>query len=1768
MASQKSSVKESGGGGFEFADSTAALFLAHMLGGGLPLGADFGQVAEIHFEVRDRGWLLDDLLLVSERGDIERRCALSLKSNNQVTQSGFPAEFVVAVWEQWKSAGPPTFTDQDLLVLGTARIAETVKIAWDQLLRQAMDASPDRLISRLHDEHQSSLIQRRLFSSLHCPSTVCPEGPNDLETATLIRCLRVLVWDFETEPSADESAAVVLCRSLLTKGDTDAAIALWSRLQNIAAKARATGASHNVRTLLKELRSEFELKNHPNFEPDLAILRAFAEEMRSTVRSEIGQGIRISRRQLEGEISEKLAASRVVALRGESGAGKSVIVTSVVNEAQKVGPVIWLDGVQFDWPSQTALSLALNLRHTIPELITASATKSGLVVLDSLERFSPQAIRRAAELIRAASDGDARWIVIITCQSQMWDGALRELFAAGVRPTEFATLDITPPAAVEIIPSIGMVAPGVASLLFRTELQSILCNLKVLDWVITEDTLRSGAEAKSFLGESDVIDWIWERWIGSSSGRYARAGVLIRIAEHEGRSFGSLLNVREFSDDEKRTLRELEDERLVRVRDGSITFTHDLLGDWARLHSLLTSGLDAIVKIQQIVSLPRWNRAVRLYAQRMLEHDDGPTRWKEAIGSFQGESSENVLAVDSFLDALIFAGNAEALLEQVWSQLTANNGQLLCRFLKRFLHIATVPDLRISAIAEKDDLDWIANRFRIPFVLYWYAPLRILNRHADDVCRLALILAADICELWLRTIPPEWRGGYDAARLAVKLAKEAQGLRAEWDNHYDKTFQKVFEALLHAARDLPDEVSQISLELCHRRDESPDIIARVLAHKERLRTEALERQRQIPPEQRNKRKPAPPSIFNSWHDRQLREPAADGPKERVDESFLGAVLDSGALISLAHVRPAVAREVLLAVCIDEPKPIERGDILLDRDCGTGSWPDGYPPMFFRGPFLQFLRTQPEEALEVIIRLVNYATTRWEELYLRNAPPDLDPDYYSLELSLPRGTVRWHGVPDAFVWYRDIQIGSNQVVSALMALEKWLYEEIDEGRSIEQSIERIFERSSSIAFAGLLIAIGIRTPALLAGPLRPLLAPWRLYYWQVEQTVQDDTWRIGLTSWARFGERIFQQVIDWNSMPHRKRFLRDVARELFLTNNDVRQFFDNQRPIWSKELETNANEELEMVVALFDSQNYVGRKTQDGQLVIEFDWPEHLREKMLAKESAAQSSTDAVVFPHTCRRILEGEQILASDNLDQFWTRLQSLANRNDEQKREEGSPNEATIIAGGIAVIVTFHRSWLRDHPEAESWCLKQLRDIGHQKRNEQYSPHTISDTATESFLAEAAFALIPEIDEEWLREIAAFGITAFYYSSTRLVLKQAFQRRSILLEDFGRAINLMTYWSGLRMVINHAAHFQQPIERLERMKRRLILAFVKRTLPTRFISLERIGKISRKAIERIDSREPSSWRRMSRHRRERDEKVYRDDLWLDTKVISSGFSFLGFLSGAVDESDRERLIRYHAAIIGLFLSTMPKLEAGEELDGTPYEFDRWVLQLCTALIPQLPSTEARSFWQPIMDIGPGARYWIEDFFHNWFMTGLQVSPSLETFGDHWKDLIAYSLDSPRWAVAQPRASYLVESCTREMMGLGMTMDLIAKDDFVPVIQSIAPLFQEWAQRWLNWPDSAISFSKFLSKPAGRALLPNGIIWLNRAVQAYSSYQWRERHLDESLAAALRTCWKSFSKEVSGNLELRTHFLELLNTLCKRLGPDALALRTQVSQFMPDHPVV
>ena len=47
------------------------------------MGVDFGRIKRLDFRTRADGWLLDDVLVTLQQGDVDLRCALSIKSNAQ-----------------------------------------------------------------------------------------------------------------------------------------------------------------------------------------------------------------------------------------------------------------------------------------------------------------------------------------------------------------------------------------------------------------------------------------------------------------------------------------------------------------------------------------------------------------------------------------------------------------------------------------------------------------------------------------------------------------------------------------------------------------------------------------------------------------------------------------------------------------------------------------------------------------------------------------------------------------------------------------------------------------------------------------------------------------------------------------------------------------------------------------------------------------------------------------------------------------------------------------------------------------------------------------------------------------------------------------------------------------------------------------------------------------------------------------------------------------------------------------------------------------------------------------------------------------------------------------------------------------------------------------------------------------------------------------------------------------------------------------------------
>ncbi len=163
----------------------------------------------------------------------------------------------------------------------------------------------------------------------------------------------------------------------------------------------------------------------------------------------------------------------------------------------------------------------------------------------------------------------------------------------------------------------------------------------------------------------------------------------------------------------------------------------------------------------------------------------------------------------------------------------------------------------------------------------------------------------------------------------------------------------------------------------------------------------------------------------------LRDPWPDGPFSRVDETFRQACLDSGAFPTFFRVRPDAAVEVLLAVTIEEPQHDSRFGNSATDDVGVEHWHEGFPPLYFRGPFLAMLRENSDAGLTYILKLVNFATRRFTETDRFQgasvAGEDPAPEVW---IAAGDSRRRWLGDHRVFRWHHDWPLDAKLVVCGL------------------------------------------------------------------------------------------------------------------------------------------------------------------------------------------------------------------------------------------------------------------------------------------------------------------------------------------------------------------------------------------------------------------------------------------------------------------------------------------------------------------------------------------------------------------------------------------------------------------------------------------------------------------------------------------------------------------------------------------------------------------
>ncbi len=1695
------------GQGFDFENEVVAYLLLCLLTGTEPWPGD-GCVVQVACQQRDRGWQPDDVVLTLSRSDGERRCAVSVKSFEAITQNGLRTSSNQLDTEQLKqlwrlhlgrqAVTPPFDRERDLLgvVAGSIDVGLLARL---ETLRQRAEV-------RDGGEHDIPLSQeqKRFVRQWRCPEDVDASAHADERTVTLfLRQFRAAGFDVWHRSIPLHARAALRDPA---DANTDA---LWHDLQQIATDYRAHGGICRLVPLLDRMRGRHDLAAYPNHQADWDRLARVSVELLAHVDDTI-DGFRFPREQELSEILRHTEDERVrgIAVLGESGCGKSVVLKRWA-ETLAGERWIWWDLATLDEAGPTAFAQRVGTPYLLGELLPAVAEGRAFLVLDGLDRLtSDQAWQNLGALLRHLKSGT--WTIIASCQSESWDRVASRLEAAGLDPSAWPMVQVDRP---ELKALAGLLDrhPALRPVLQRQDLQACLLRPKVLDLLVRGTAHVAAANTAGWVGEAHAVEWIWQQLVrrGTEAGQRARLakqlGTLLAdrllVALPESEIDPALLSV----------LSALQTDGICRLRDERVSFAHDLYGDWARQRVLLDHEADLLpfLRAENRLANPLWQRALRLHGVYLLEQGADPVAWMSALESLRAEPEAEGL----LLDSVVFAGGAGTALEGVWPHLVAEDGRRLQVLLQRFEHIATKPhEHRIAALGECSGAlspAHLRSLLRIPVWRLWPPLLEVLVRHADEVWELAPTPFARLAEMWLRlTNEPKLTWQSELAAIVCEAAEgaDASADAPDWYRRCD-VHKDLYRAALAATPHCPDRIETFVRGR----------VRRVAANEEEAAHLA----------------------------------SSPAPLRHVDNDFREVCLEEQYLGHLISCQPALAREVLLALLL-EPEEDEP-HLFLGRFPAMRPWDhvpvwsasDWHPAMPTHGPFLPFLQRRPAEALTAVLQLVNKATDAWTDAEAESHPSE------RYHVDIPGWGCR-RGDRRTFYWYRGLL--SNTTVSvALMAVEHWLYGLIDRDEPVEPWLQRIIEQSTSLAFAGLLAAVAAKQPVLLTGILRPLLAVVEFQVWEEGYGIYREAQLLAGMWWPRESPQCAERRAEWHRLQHRSCRLDRLSAALVAGCPEMADFFAEVRDAWQERLDAAAPDDpmlsnLRWRIPRYDPANYHPIDDPSGCGAVEYRLPPELMPEGQATREALTRWRAAFSLPYLFSDRIAADLPLGEADADRVWEAVQQVTADAAAGTADPGSVYSVDdVLCAGAAALLVRAGPWLESYPERRRWCVNTLLRI----------------TATgplpnrpllgiEKWPATAAHAL-PVLwsaapTNRRLRHRIARLATAGDEVATQRLLAGAARHRSELGAEFGRLQHLVLQVARLRHRWMREGEFHRDLDwwlrEPEAMRRRgwrrahwwrrlrCRLGWVSGPRPR--LSLRRETARLRRAFVRgaIPSACPSltdfaDWESLPTGAPP--ENALRLP-GFDLELAASIYTWLPPLSEARDAAEREQWIEWRRDV-ALVTAEMLRPPHKRQVYRPSQSWLEWAFRGLASTVLQLRSPEqAERLWQPLLELGEPAGDALSTFLHHMLAIAMDEPDRRCSFLQHWRQMVAFAEGCPAWQDgAEPWAS---------LMGWQWYHSPWSADH-ADLADGMSPVWRALAPRLLVHPPCRRAFVRFLAGEVSSGLRRDGVQWLaahppRRAGAGASNDQ-------AAVARLLERCWADGADTIRTAAALRSAFLALLN---------------------------
>jgi hypothetical protein len=1699
------------------------------------------------------GWEIDDILFTATAPPTEpSRLAISCKSNEQVTASGLPAEFVKRCWQQWVRPEPnPMRRGNDRLALMTRGRNNAFMATWSELKKDAPGADLALAIGRM----RATAKHRAIFDSVKNPASELGVTATDADVVAMIDSLAVVPFDFHIAESESEKAAVSQSRTLLENGSLAEGERFWNELVNRAKNVRLGTGTLDIADLWRQLRVEFQLKDQPDFAPSWQRLRALTEDYKATIETALSTGVALDR---SGEIDELVAtitADAECVIFGESGSGKSALVKATLEERFAGAAQVWFGPDTLDPALNEATRAGLGIGQPLGRVLDATAHTENFLVIDAAERLGRDCVLKAkaliAELARKNTPGmKPAWRVLIVAQTDAWISGTVHALAGAAVPTNFAVKAL-PEAVVKQV--LGTTS-GLEWLATHGDAVSALTNLRTLGWVIQAAARFQNSGDRMSL--TDIAERLWVHWTDNK----ARVQwLLVRLAEREA-AFEHSFALSQLDGSEVSALDELPTACPLRKDDGRVRFQHDLAADWARFQRLKEIK-DKTGQWAVLAANPFWHGALRMLAQLLLRQKVGSrSAWDVAFEAAEKNRDAVPLADEVLLDALFLDPNAETFLSGRAEMLLENDGARLMRLVKRFEHVATAAGASAEMFNRFRDLSlYIEAQFRTPIYGRWPAMARFLANHRGRIAKLASPAIAGLCDRWLTSTPPVLGNGApmpyrrEFAEMALASAREMQLTHAKGIAVWGEGEMLLYQAAFAGALDLPSDVAQWALEMARRRPARADIVEQVNAYRieqAKEHAERLERDPEYRTRHQRKMSLPPPIGFSS----KRLPPWPLGPKGRIDRRFREAVLRSVRFQSLMRVDPAVAGEVLLACIIDDEPELEYGSPRdLEQELSIEFDNDGYPTAPWKSPFYAFLQINAEAALGYLNQLVNFSTGRWVETVRRGD----GSDPVTLSLRLHDGTPReYAGNYWVFTWSHQDSHFVGQLYSALAALERWLCDLIDAGKDISPQIDNLLRTSNSVAVLGVLVNVGKRQPELFKEPLRPLLAVQRIYGWDYHRA-KDSQYSFDAMTWARSGEVIFEMAKNWALAPYRKQMLRGLVSEMVVADRDIGEAVVAASSQWVPPTTEKEVLEFRIMVAELDYRNYTAAvDPATGKQVSAFAYPEDVAADIAAFQQDKARLNQALMFPAQCRKVLSSSYRLNEKEAEAVTSLMTALAGAEEIDLKDD--MKRAPLLAAAVLLLLRAP-DWLANHTAVEQQARSILDAALGEVTDDNRGPRGLlapSHLEFAAYLAAEHWIAEPskENDERVMRLLTGGDDVA-----VQVFIGLAYRHRVALGDRWWRLLFLALLRSGLSMLAPRYADEEEDGIRWRRWRRWLRT----RSLSVGNSTLDSIQPLA--VAQRVERFELKQWQR----RYARDGRTFHHEDGrhlsgsLDTHFLARAFGWL-FRDQSNRTIDPDEL-ECHRKLVKALWAHQAWWQSGsgkdEDDDYKPmHQFGYTVLNEAARLILDSSDTAGPELWQPVFALGPKGHYAISHFLNCWFMLVTESIDAAE-FGKRWRPMIEAMVLSQKWEKDRPW--YHGQQLERQVLGFGSSTFLDRAKDATALIKSMQDLYEAWAKKRLTSDeDNLAGFCGFLGTKVGASLRMDGLRWIEEAMKAKPQIgKWYRERTSNAFMEFLDVLVLEHTAELSSDEKSRRALLDLVAYAVSRNMPAAQALQERIIRF-------